>query len=99
MNLDTKETMQESRAYTLRHRSVKAKGYKGKHPDLKCEHYVKIGHLGIGHIKDRCYILHLELKPKFNKDGKGTFKIAQNSLYKAIMQLLQPLLLLTVRLI
>ncbi|TQD69538.1 hypothetical protein C1H46_044929 [Malus baccata] len=58
MDLDMKATMHESRVYALSHWSIKAKGYKGKRHDLKCEHYVKIGHLGIGHTKDRCWILH-----------------------------------------
>ncbi|KAH6758067.1 hypothetical protein C2S52_023078 [Perilla frutescens var. hirtella] len=39
-------------------------------PDLKCNHCVKIGRHGIGHVQEKCWILHPELKLKFNEDGK-----------------------------
>jgi len=42
------------------------KVYKGKRPDLKCQHCHNIGH-----TIDRCWSLHPEIKPKFNKDQKG----------------------------
>ncbi|KAM2621688.1 hypothetical protein TB2_026408 [Malus domestica] len=55
----------EARAFTS------FRPYKGKRPDLKCSHCVKIGRPGIGHIKEKCWILHPELKPKFNNDGRA----------------------------
>jgi len=42
------------------------KVYKGKRPDLKCQHCHNIGH-----TMDRCWSLHPEIKPKFNKNQKG----------------------------
>jgi hypothetical protein len=42
------------------------KVYKGKRPDLKCQHCHNIGHK-----MDRCWSLHPEIKPKFNKNQKG----------------------------
>jgi hypothetical protein len=42
------------------------KVYKGKRSDLKCQHCHNIGH-----TIDRCWSLHPEIKPKFNKDQKG----------------------------
>ena len=50
------------------------KVHKGKRPNLKCRHCHNIGH-----TIDRCWSLHLEIKPKFNKDQKGK-SVAQ---YKA----------------
>ncbi|XP_050156356.1 uncharacterized protein LOC126630314 [Malus sylvestris] len=55
----------EARAFTF------SRPYKGKRPDLKCSHCVKIGRPGVGHIKEKCWILHPELKPKFNDDGRA----------------------------
>ncbi|XP_068331728.1 uncharacterized protein [Pyrus communis] len=55
----------EARAFTF------SRPYKGKRPDLKCSHCVKIGRTGIGHIKEKCWILYPELKPKFNDDGRA----------------------------
>ncbi|KAG6508487.1 hypothetical protein ZIOFF_033861 [Zingiber officinale] len=43
------------------------KPYKGKRPDLKCDHC-----RGIGYTIDRCWILHPELKNKSSKDKKGS---------------------------
>jgi len=53
------------RAYIVRSPSEE-KSYKGKRPDLKCQHCHNIGH-----SIDRCWILHPEMKPKFSKDQKG----------------------------
>lgn len=43
--------------------------YKGKCPDLKCQHC----HNTVYPI-DRCWIIHPELKPKFAKDHKGGYQ-------------------------
>lgn len=48
-----------------------ARPYKGKRPDLKCTHCERIGKPGIGHTKERCWILHPDLKPKFNNDQRN----------------------------
>ena len=37
--------------------------YKGKNPHLKCS-YCDV----VGRVEEKCWILHPELKPKFNKD-------------------------------
>lgn len=55
----------DARAYITRS-SSEEKSYKGKRPDLKCEHC----HIP-GHSINRCWTLHPELKPKFSKDQKG----------------------------
>ncbi|KAM1416298.1 hypothetical protein ACFX2I_007862 [Malus domestica] len=70
MAVDTKSSVGETRAYASNHKSPESRVYKGKRSDLKCDHCLRIGHLGIGHTKDRCWILHPMLKPKFNKDDK-----------------------------
>ena len=82
MGLDTKVVTREFRAYASNYQSLEVKVYKGKRPDLKCDHCLGIGYRGIGHTKDRCWILHPELKPKFNKDNKGPYKVAASSPYK-----------------
>ncbi|XP_068336409.1 uncharacterized protein [Pyrus communis] len=61
MNIGTTTSVPEARAYI-----TNEKRYKGKHPNLKCQHCNNIGH-----VKDTCWILHLELKPEFMKDNKG----------------------------
>ncbi|KAG6512389.1 hypothetical protein ZIOFF_030500 [Zingiber officinale] len=53
------------RAYITRS-SSEEKSYKGKRPDLKCEHCHSPGH-----SINRCWTLHPELKPKFSKDQKS----------------------------
>ncbi|XP_038704707.1 uncharacterized protein LOC120000651 [Tripterygium wilfordii] len=59
MNVEARPNLSESRAYA---------SYKGKRPDLKCQHCHHLGHL-----VERCWVLHPELKPKFAKD-KGLSK-------------------------
>jgi hypothetical protein len=61
------------RAYLARPFS-EGKTYKGKQPNLKCQHCHNIGH-----TIDRCWSLHPEIKPKFMKDHKGK----QATLHKA----------------
>ncbi|KAB2596468.1 hypothetical protein D8674_031918 [Pyrus ussuriensis x Pyrus communis] len=61
MNIGTTTSVPEARAYI-----TNEKRYKGKHPNLKCQHCNNIGH-----VKDTCWILHPELKPEFMKDNKG----------------------------
>ncbi|XP_062002391.1 uncharacterized protein LOC133720200 [Rosa rugosa] len=69
MNMESKTSASETRAYASNHRQAEAKVYKGKRPDLKCSYCE-----GIGHVRDRCWILHPEQKPKFLKEGKGSQK-------------------------
>ena len=58
MNNGTKTIVTEARAYL-----TNEKRYKGKNPHLKCLHCDNIGH-----VRDKCWILHPELKPDFMKD-------------------------------
>lgn len=61
--LDIKTT--ETRAF------ASSRPYKGRRPDLKCTHCERIGRSGIGHIKEKCWILYPDLKPKFGDDYKN----------------------------
>ncbi|KAM2304258.1 hypothetical protein ACFXTH_023982 [Malus domestica] len=61
MNMGTTTSVPKARAYI-----TNEKRYKGKHPNLKCQHCNNTGH-----VKDTCWILHPELKPEFMKDNKG----------------------------
>jgi len=63
MNSDSKLSLSESRVYAVNRSLNNNRPHKGKQPDLKCHHCYNIGH-SIG----RCWILHLELKPKFEKE-------------------------------
>ncbi|PRQ42043.1 putative transcription factor interactor and regulator CCHC(Zn) family [Rosa chinensis] len=65
MNMENKSSLSETRAYVSNHRQVEERTYKGKRTDLKCTYCE-----GVGHVKDRCWILHPEQKPKFSKEGK-----------------------------
>ncbi|KAI5327777.1 hypothetical protein L3X38_027173 [Prunus dulcis] len=56
MNVDIKSSVSEARAFVTNHKSSGDRVYKGKRPDLKCLHCNNIGHL-----IDRCWILHPEL--------------------------------------
>ncbi|KAM2573952.1 hypothetical protein TB2_005960 [Malus domestica] len=58
MNNGIKTNMTEARAYL-----TNEKRYKGKNPHLKCLYCDNIGH-----VRDKCWILHPELKPDFMKD-------------------------------
>nr|XP_011467293.1 PREDICTED: uncharacterized protein LOC105352303 [Fragaria vesca subsp. vesca] len=63
----------ESRAF------ASSRPYKGRRPDLKCTHCERIGRSGIGHLKETCWILHPDLKPKFvdeYKNAKGKMKMS-----------------------
>ncbi|EEF32144.1 conserved hypothetical protein [Ricinus communis] len=53
--------------------------YRGRQPDLKCSHCEHIGHSGIGHQKDKCWILHPELKPKQQNGYKENNKALYTS--------------------
>ncbi|KAI4353408.1 hypothetical protein L6164_002361 [Bauhinia variegata] len=72
MNVDHKSPLFDSRAYATNHKPKKEISYKGKRPDLKCEHCHRLGHL-----IERCWVLHPELKPKFAQD-KGPSKHRAN---------------------
>ncbi|XP_062006532.1 uncharacterized protein LOC133723659 [Rosa rugosa] len=78
MNLDVKTNIADSRAYASNHKQADDRVYKGKRPDLKCNHCS-----GIGHTKDRCWILHPQLKPKFSKENKSILKNWSTNPHKA----------------
>lgn len=82
IRLDSKPNMWDARAYTSNHKVSESRIYTGKRLDIRCDHCIGVGHLGIGHTKDRCWVLHPELKPKFNKDGNGFFKATIGPAYK-----------------
>ncbi|KAM2987193.1 hypothetical protein FF2_007383 [Malus domestica] len=60
MNGESSSRPTEALAYVSNH-----KIYKGKNSHLKCTYCN-----GVGHVEEKCWILHPELKPKFTKDGK-----------------------------
>ncbi|KAM2670201.1 hypothetical protein EV1_006165 [Malus domestica] len=62
MNNGIKTNMTEARAYL-----TNEKRYKGKNPHLKCLYCDNIGH-----VRDKCWILHPELKPDFMKDKSAS---------------------------
>ncbi|CAL9001094.1 unnamed protein product, partial [Prunus brigantina] len=72
MNVDIKSSVFEARAFVTNHKSSGDKVYKGKRPDLRCLYYNNIGHL-----IDRCWILHPELKPKFENKPSRDYKGSQ----------------------
>ncbi|KAM1107812.1 hypothetical protein EV1_004491 [Malus domestica] len=61
MNIGTKTSVTEARAYLTNERK-----YKVKNPHLRCQHCNYTGH-----VKETCWILHLEL-PEFMNDNKGS---------------------------
>ncbi|XP_050106104.1 uncharacterized protein LOC126585671 [Malus sylvestris] len=65
MNIGTKTSVTEARAYIANERK-----YKVKNPHLKCQHCNYTGH-----VKETCWILHPELKPEFMKDNKGSQRL------------------------
>ena len=78
MNMEVKTNMPEARAYDSNHKAVEERVYKGKRSDLKCTYCN-----GVGHSRDRCWILHPELKTKFSKDHKSFPKTLHNYPHKA----------------
>ncbi|KAM1484299.1 hypothetical protein ACFXTO_036370 [Malus domestica] len=78
MTLDIKANIPEAMAYFSNQKLGEERGYKGKKTGLKCSHY-EVG----GHSRDRYWILHPELKPKFPRDNKGVSKGSYNPSYKA----------------
>ncbi|XP_062026215.1 uncharacterized protein LOC133742542 [Rosa rugosa] len=81
MNMDSRAGGSEVRAFAANKSVTSDRTYKGKRPDLKCTHCERIGRTGIGHTRDRCWILHPELKPKFNEDHKNQRGTIQRSSY------------------
>ncbi|KAF5191911.1 Copia-like polyprotein/retrotransposon [Thalictrum thalictroides] len=65
MNMENKTSLSETRAYVSNHKKEEERTYKGKRTDLKCSYCESVGH-----VKDRCWVLHPEQKPKFSKEGK-----------------------------
>ena len=66
MSQETKTSISETRAYISNNNRFDAKTYKGKRPDLKCNYCDNTGH-----TRDRCWILHPELKPKTLRENKS----------------------------
>ncbi|XP_062001270.1 uncharacterized protein LOC133718447 [Rosa rugosa] len=81
MNVNTNIRGSEARAFAANKSVTSDRTYKGKRPDLKCTHCEGIGRAGIGHIRERCWILHPELKPKFNEEQKNQRGTTQRSSY------------------
>lgn len=53
--------------------------YNGRRPDLKCSYCAQIGKSGIGHTQEKCWILHPELKPKYNEDQRNKKNYVQRN--------------------
>ncbi|XP_038692044.1 uncharacterized protein LOC119990224 isoform X2 [Tripterygium wilfordii] len=77
MNCNLKTEVSEARAYMFNHKRSEERSYKGKRPELKCNHCHNLGH-----TVDRCWVLHPELKPKFPRENMPQ-KRTQPSGYKA----------------
>ncbi|KAM0993502.1 hypothetical protein ACFX2A_009281 [Malus domestica] len=65
MNAEHTSRLTETRAYASSYKKSEVKVYKGRNTHLKCKYCN-----GVGHVEDKCWELHPELKPKFSKDGK-----------------------------
>ncbi|XP_070667448.1 uncharacterized protein [Malus domestica] len=63
MNVEPKSNS-EARVFTTNHKATGDRVL-GMKADWKCSYYNMKGHL-----REKCWILHPELKPKFNKEGK-----------------------------
>ena len=81
MSADPSTKNLESRAFAA-NRSDKP--YKGKRPDLKCTHCERIGRSGIGHTKEKCWVLYPELKPKFNEDHRNQKSSIRNTSFQNV---------------
>ncbi|XP_070660481.1 uncharacterized protein [Malus domestica] len=79
MHIESKSNS-EARVFTSNHKHTGEKKFTGKKADWKCT-YCNMK----WHIREKCWILHPELKPKFDKEGrmikegKGIFPKALNS--------------------
>ncbi|CAN6712114.1 unnamed protein product [Malus baccata var. baccata] len=78
MSQDTKNPIPETRAYVFNNKRPEGKVYKGKRPDLKCNYCDSLGH-----TRDKCWILHPELKPNSLNETKGPQRQLSNNGYKA----------------
>ncbi|CAN6695474.1 unnamed protein product [Malus baccata var. baccata] len=78
MNMEVKSNLPETKAYASNYKSIEERSYKGKRRDLKCSYCNNAGHL-----RDRCWILHPELKLKFLIDHKAPLKAAYGSSHNA----------------
>ncbi|KAM5554357.1 hypothetical protein ABKV19_022632 [Rosa sericea] len=67
-----------ARAFSSDHKPAEKKPYRGKRPDLHCTYCDHPGHL-----RERCWILHPELKPKFEKQARDTRFFPKNHGHKA----------------
>ncbi|CAL2230654.1 unnamed protein product [Prunus armeniaca] len=80
MNVETKSGAgsSESKAFVASAKKQASKNFKGKKGNMECCHCEQKGH-----TKDRCWILHPHLKPKFGKEGKGEQKHSANQVSAA----------------
>ncbi|XP_021808903.1 uncharacterized protein LOC110752531 [Prunus avium] len=80
MNVETKSGAgsSESKAFVAGAKKQASKNFKGKKGNLECSYCEQKGH-----TKDRCWILHPHLKPKFGKEGKGEQKHSANQVSAA----------------
>ncbi|KAM2539835.1 hypothetical protein TB2_025087 [Malus domestica] len=64
MHIESKSNP-EARVFSSYHKNTGEKNFASKKADWKCSHCNMKGHL-----RDKCWILHPELKPKFDKEGR-----------------------------
>ncbi|KAM2855117.1 hypothetical protein FF1_025475 [Malus domestica] len=64
MHIDSKSNP-EARVFSSYHKNIGENFFASKKADWKCTHCNMKGHL-----RDKCWILHPELKPKFDKEGR-----------------------------
>ncbi|XP_068331447.1 uncharacterized protein [Pyrus communis] len=77
INAEHNSRLTRTRVYPSNYKTSEAKVYKCS-PHLTCKYCN-----GVGHVEDKCWELHPELKPKFSKDGKmilRSFIISQGSM-------------------
>lgn len=71
MNVDLSTGESEARVFVENKSVISDRPYRGRRPDLKCAHCECIGRSGIGHTKEKCWILHHEPNLKFNDDHRN----------------------------
>ncbi|KAM1858034.1 hypothetical protein ACFX14_008077 [Malus domestica] len=78
MNVQHSLRLTKTHAYGSSYKNSEVKVYKGRNTHLKCKYCN-----GVGHVEEKCWELHPELKPKFSKDGKMIPRSSQQPHYKA----------------
>ena len=76
------KTNSEARAFTVNHKSAGDKQFKGRRSHWKCTYCN-----GGGHLREKCWILHPKLRPKFEnkspRDVRGSLNLSQTHAPKA----------------